>query len=166
MYCEHCGKDLQEDEKCVCRLSEEKVPLSPFPLWLIPGAICSVIALGYVALKIVGCNYFLWVHIVWLISAAVFFYLLMRKIKHNKRTIKIVGILLLTVSILAVAGRAFFNMERVIYYNNEYVFVSDIVDRYFLGVTYTGPLIYEYRNFIWYGPLCDRWGPSFYYNLD
>jgi len=193
MFCDRCGKKLQENEMCVCRLPEEKAKLFPLPPWLIPGVICAVIALGYVVLKIAGCNYFLWVYIVWLISAIAFFYLLMRKIKHNRCLFKVVGLIILTVLVFATAGKAFLyieflNLDSYIEYvcysnnieyscyndyiesvsiNNNYVFVSDIVDRYYLPeLGYVGALAYEYQNSVWYGPLFCRWRDFFDYYMN
>jgi hypothetical protein len=156
MHCEHCGKELQENETCACRSFEEKAQRSSFPLWLIPGVICAVITLGYVVLKLFGYNYFVWVNIVWLFSAIAFFYLLMPEIKHYKHTFKLIGKIILTVLFLATAGRALFNTRGTIY-DNKHVFVSDIVDKYSLiEPSYGLELAYEYRNFIWYGPLLGR----------
>jgi hypothetical protein len=192
MHCEYCGKEFQENEMCACRSSEEQVRQSSFPLWLIPGVICAVITLGYMVLMIVGCNYFLWVHIVWLISAIAFFFLLMRKIKHYKRTFTAIGIIILTVFLFATIGRAVLYVEflslngyieYVCYnndidyaycsgymeqadYNGEYVFVSDLVDKlYGHDIVYVGALAYKYQNCIWYGPLYCRWIDFFDYYM-
>jgi hypothetical protein len=163
MLCDYCGKELQENETCACQLPAEKARCSSFPLWMIPGVTCAVITLGYVALKLAGCNYFLWVHVIWSILAAVFFYLGMRNIKYKRRAFKKTGIILLTILILATAGKAYFFIEYVSY-NNEHVYVSDIVDRYFFTEpVHVGALVYKYQNFVWYGPLLGRWSEIFDY---
>jgi len=156
MRFDHCGKELQKDKTCPCQSPEAKLPRPSFPLWVIPGTVCAVIAFGYVALKIAGYNYFLWVHVVWLASAIAFFNLLMREIKHNRHTFKVIGIIILIVLILAIASRALLYSESDIY-DKEYVFVSDIVEGFFLtDPIYVGKLVYDYQNFIWYGPLLGR----------
>gem|GEM_PF-5994276 len=148
--------DLQEDKTCPCQSPEAKLPRPPFPLWVIPGAVFMAITLGYVALKIVGCHYFLWVHILWPISALLFFFMLAQKNTPFGSTARVIGITLAIILTIAAAGKAFFFIESVSF-DKKYVFVSDIEDRYILGIIYAGPLVYEYQNFIWYGPLLDRW---------
>ena len=131
--------------------------LPSFPLWVIPGAVFTAITFGYIVLKIAGCHYFLWVHILWPISALLFFLMLARKNTPLGSTARVIGITLAIILTVAAAGKAVLFTESVSA-NKKIIFVAEFTDRFFLTIAGSaGPMIYEYQNFIWYGPSLGRW---------
>jgi len=165
MRCDQCGKELQEDETCPCRATKANSPRPPFPFWVIPGAVFTAITFGYIALKIAGCHYFLWVNILWPISTLLFFFMLARKTKHHRRSAKVIGIILAIILVFAAAGKDYLFKETVTE-NKMFVFVSDFFDQYVSTAWPYGPIIYKYQNFIWYGPSLGRWSDYYIYHKD